>query len=485
MASFQTQVMGLTGINISSSGTNPTEAQLTQFLTDGAKEVLNSLPRSKQEMFTTSNELNSSSTNLTLLGSEVFSVTRDDSTINQPCRKVSSNLNGRIRDSGDMMAATATDPAYYVSNNILSVVPEPSNSNNAHVQTLAYPTVAYSDSEVGKFPDDGEYLIPLYASVKSLQNKMSSKTSDLPTDVTLSNLPIIPVAPASPSFNTGALAMSGATAPTYTKPSFVAPTLGSIGSMNLPVKPTAPTLTSNSVSFTETAPDYIAPVVSPSFSTVDTFIATDEDVELASVKIQEISQQINEYQANIQSQLNVFNDDNNEYQAKLKKAIKDADLSQADDSQNLQKYSNEIQLYQAEVSKEVQRWQGEELNKNLQVFQSEFSNKLQEYSTNIQNELNEFNKENTVFRNQLEEEVQEAKNQQTKDSSEYGAKIQKYSNALQSYQAELQSYQADASTKIQNYSAKIQKHSTDYQWLAGQYQQLKADYNQGLQKLIS
>ena len=74
---------------------------------------------------------------------------------------------------------------------------------------------------------------------------MGSKTSDLPTDVTLSNLPAIPVAPASPSFNTGALAMSGATAPTYTKPSFVAPTLGSIGSMNLPVKPTAPTLTSS------------------------------------------------------------------------------------------------------------------------------------------------------------------------------------------------------------------------------------------------
>tara|TARA_R110000851_G_scaffold271597_2_gene424255 strand:- start:288 stop:995 length:708 start_codon:yes stop_codon:yes gene_type:complete len=174
MATFQVQVTGLTGITISSSGTSPTEAQLTQFLTDGAKEVLNSLPRSRQEMFTTSNELNTSSTNLTLLGSEVFSVTRDDGTINQPCRKVPAKLNGRIRDSGDMMAATATDPAYYISNNILSVVPEPSNSNNAHVQTLAYPTVAYSDSVVAKFPDDGEYLIPLYASIKSLQNAIET-----------------------------------------------------------------------------------------------------------------------------------------------------------------------------------------------------------------------------------------------------------------------------------------------------------------------
>ena len=173
MATFEAQVEGLTGLSIDGSSA-PTQTELTQFLTDGAKEVLNALPRGRQEMFTTSNELNTSSVSLTLLGSEVFSVTRDDGTINQPCRKVPASLNGRIRDSGDMMAATATDPAYYIVNNILSVVPEPSNSNNAHVQTLAYPAVAFGDSAVAKFPDDGEYLVPLYASVKSLQNILGS-----------------------------------------------------------------------------------------------------------------------------------------------------------------------------------------------------------------------------------------------------------------------------------------------------------------------
>ena len=149
MATFEAQVESLASISIDSSGTTPTQAELTQFLTDGAKEVLNTLPRLRQEMFTTSNELNSSSANLTLLGSEVFSVTRDDGTINQPCRRVPARLNGRVRDSDDMMAATATDPVYYIVNNILSVVPEPSNSNNAHVQTLNYPTVSFGDSTIG------------------------------------------------------------------------------------------------------------------------------------------------------------------------------------------------------------------------------------------------------------------------------------------------------------------------------------------------
>ena len=181
MATFEAQVEGLTSLSIDGSSA-PTQTELTQFLTDGAKEILTSLPDSKKQLFTTSNELNGSSVNYTVAGSEVFAVTRDDGTINQPCRKIPARLSGRVRDSDDMMAASATDPVYYISNNLLSVVPEPSNSNNAHVQALAYPAVAFGDSSVARFPDEAEYLIPLYASVKSLQNSMAAKASN--SDIT-------------------------------------------------------------------------------------------------------------------------------------------------------------------------------------------------------------------------------------------------------------------------------------------------------------
>tara|TARA_R110000796_G_scaffold249483_1_gene377323 strand:- start:2352 stop:3638 length:1287 start_codon:yes stop_codon:yes gene_type:complete len=428
MATFEAQVEALTGLAIDDSSA-PTQTELTQFLTDGAKEILNSLSRSRQEMFTTTNKLNASNTSLTLLGSEVFSVTRDDETIHQPCRKVPANLKGRIEDSDDMMAATSTDPAYYIYNTTLYVIPTPSSSQKAFVQTLVYPIVAFGDSavgntslsgvtataadptvftksshglstgdivklsnftemteinemtgtvtrldsstfeingvsadpaettggdvtELGRFPNDGEYLIPLYASIKSLQNKMSSKFAELPTDVTFISLPVAPV---------------------------------------------APILISNQIGTLPTAPVYTGLSIAPSFSTVDTFISTDEDVELASVKIQEINSQINEYQASMQNQINLFNDANVEYQAEVNKLTENARLSSQDDVQSLQKYSNEL--------------------------------------------------------------------------GSYGTRVQ--------------IYQADASTKIQNYSAKIQKHVTDYQWLSGQYKQLKDDYTAGLQKLVS
>ena len=183
MATFEAQVEGLTSLSIDGSSA-PTQTELTQFLTDGAKEILTSLPDSKKRLFTTSNELNGSSINYTVAGSEVFAVTRDDGTINQPCRAIPAELQGRIRDSDDMMAATTTDPAYYIANNLLSVVPEPSNSQNAHVQALAYPTVAYTDgnSGIAKFPDEAEYLVPVYAAIKSLQNALAAKSGN--SDIT-------------------------------------------------------------------------------------------------------------------------------------------------------------------------------------------------------------------------------------------------------------------------------------------------------------
>ena len=191
MATFEAQVEGLTSLSIDGSSA-PTQTELTQFLTDGAKEILTTLPDFKKRLFTTSNELNGSSTNYTVAGSEVFAVTRDDGTINQPCRAVPAELQGRVRDSNDMMAASATDPVYYISNNLLSVVPEPSNSQNAHVQALAYPAVAFGDSSIAKFPDEAEYLVPIYAAIKSLQNLLGSKSSnsDITTALTAINAEI-------------------------------------------------------------------------------------------------------------------------------------------------------------------------------------------------------------------------------------------------------------------------------------------------------
>ena len=282
--------------------------------------------------------------------------------------------------------------------------------------------------------------------MKSLQNAMGNKTSDLPADITF---PSIPVAPAAPSFDTGAISVSSS-APTYTSPVFSAPTLATVGDLTLPVTPTVPSLSAQSVTITGTAPTYVKPTLSsqtafndywtlgdfgdsdpealtvttvapaiptisvasvtitgtaptyvgPSYSKIDTYIDTDEDVELAQAKLQEVSSQI-------QDSLNRFNDDNVEYQAKLQTDIQDAQLESTEEGQKLQKYSAEVQQYQSNVTKEVQEYQ-----QKLARYQLELSTTLQawqkEYDASVQESIQELQVENQVKLSQGQADLQVA-----------------------------------------------------------------------------
>tara|TARA_R100001079_G_scaffold106212_1_gene74158 strand:+ start:2337 stop:3470 length:1134 start_codon:yes stop_codon:yes gene_type:complete len=354
MATFEEQVEALTSLSLDGSSA-PTQSELSQFLTDGAKEVLNALPRMKQSLFTTSNDLNSSSTYLTLGGSEVFSVTRDDGTINQPCRAVRAELGGKIRDVDDMMAATATDPAYYITNGILSVVPEPTNSQNAHVQTLNYPTVAFGDTAITKFPDDAEYLVVLYGAIKSLQNKLSTL---IKSDLSLSTPPTLASAD-------------------FTVPTIANVTIGSFGTA--PVY-TAPVVAGETEELTATlthdaTADNTKLDFSDWFEVVGDFIQTDEDVELASSQLQKISIYLNAYSQAMQNKLNIFNDANVEYQANIQKEIEQARINTQDSQQEASlKLQKEVQEYQAKVS-EYQA----EVNTDVQVYIQNLNNASQSY----------------------------------------------------------------------------------------------------------
>ena len=175
MASFQTQIMGLTDLSISSSGTNPTEAQLTQFLTDGAKEVINQLPGHLLPLCAASQTFTSGSAD-TLTTGKILNVFRSDGDINQSCRKIPASQKGRVSDPEEMSYATITDPIYYIDNNGLDVLPAGGSCTYSEVQ---YPAVAYSADVIAVFPDEAEHLVVLYGAVKSLQNTLGSMNSSI------------------------------------------------------------------------------------------------------------------------------------------------------------------------------------------------------------------------------------------------------------------------------------------------------------------
>ena len=67
------------------------------------------------------------------------------------------------------------------------------------------------------------------------------------------------------------------------------------------------------------------------------------------------SDNIANYQSDIQNELNNFNKANVEYQAQLQISIQDAQLESQDDSQKLQNYAQELQSYSAEINEKSQK----------------------------------------------------------------------------------------------------------------------------------
>ena len=171
MANFKTQIEDLVG----SVGDDPA---LTQWLTDGAKEVLRALPPELKENCITISEVTSSSglANIDTKG-EIVAVTRTDSsggTI-QTCRPIPTWAYGRAVDSSSLLYfGTVSDPVYYIYSNSLRVKPDPDSSGQeAIVHHLVAPSVANTADVIEAFPNEAEHLVVLYASIKAAERLLA------------------------------------------------------------------------------------------------------------------------------------------------------------------------------------------------------------------------------------------------------------------------------------------------------------------------
>ena len=265
MATFEAQVEGLTSLSIDGSSA-PTQDELTQFLTDGAKEIINILPPNLIDLCSASQSFTSGTAD-TLNTGKVLRVFRSDGDIKQPCRPIPASYKGRYSDPDDMNYATVTDPVFYIENNSLDVLPNGGTCTYSEVQ---YPAVVYGASDISVFPDEAEHLVVLYAAIKTLQNKMGSKSSSLPDDL------IEPV-----------LSEVSESLSSFTIPgSFILPTVPSDTDVNFSSVPLAPTYTNPTV-FLNSAPvisnlviSAIAPFT-PSLSTVE-FLSVDSNFDTTS-----------------------------------------------------------------------------------------------------------------------------------------------------------------------------------------------------------
>tara|TARA_R110002020_G_scaffold167042_3_gene355280 strand:+ start:1384 stop:2529 length:1146 start_codon:yes stop_codon:yes gene_type:complete len=322
---FQAQVEALTGIDgIVEAGI--TTNQLTQFLTDGVIDVTERCIYFKPEEKSVFSRVTAeSSTNGALGGGikDILSVVREAGVENdwRGCRELPIDLQSRVTDSSSIHYASKYNPVFIKANDgSIFVYPPATSTTPQNTYKIYYVnttpvnrsdvTLAHSHSTINYFPKNKYYLVMLYASIKCLDHIVDSVHS-MPEN--LSNIVL-----------------------------------------SIPTLPTPPTLSAQSISFTQKAPMYVQPLVEPNFSDANNWINTEEDSEMLTARVQEINAELQEYQANIQNNLNKFNEENAEYQIEFQKASQNAQLTSKDEDQAIQKYQTELSAYSAEVNREVQ-----------------------------------------------------------------------------------------------------------------------------------
>lgn len=174
MAVFKTQIQDIIG-------DFDDDVAINQFLTDGAKELINMMPLKLKEKCTTETTLNNSATTMDMDGvGEILYVNRlsaDSGGSRIPCRRVASMYGELSNDSNSLYKASETDPVYWIlssgDTSILNVIPAPTANQTAIVYHVAYPSIVGSDvSVIANFPDELEYLVVLYAAIKIIERQL-------------------------------------------------------------------------------------------------------------------------------------------------------------------------------------------------------------------------------------------------------------------------------------------------------------------------
>ena len=190
MATFEEQVESLTGITISSSGTIPTQDQLTQFLKDGVIDVTNRTLQDDKEAYEPFQRetITSDSQGISVGGAKIIAVLREANSDGSadgtkawyPCSKIPVALQSRVIDTESLNFASVYNPVYTIDNNkTIKVYPVPSSNNGFKIYYINEEprdntnnvSLTYAHSDIKYFPNDKVYLVVIYAAIKSLESK--------------------------------------------------------------------------------------------------------------------------------------------------------------------------------------------------------------------------------------------------------------------------------------------------------------------------
>jgi hypothetical protein len=522
--SFKNRVDALTGF----AGTE--DDALSDWLADGAKEIINVLPAELLQYCSGATRLDGDPSSLPIstdtdMG-KVLHVTHSNGTRQLPCRLIPAAYASLASDATSLTYyGTDSDPVYWITGTrnsndttstatILEVFPTPTSAKTAYVHHVTYPAVLHSWTGIDNFPDNAEYLVALYAAIKAIHALMNNKNA------ALSDLSLTPVPPDVPSIGTSAVSF-GTAAPAYNGGSVVGfgSLLKSLANLSVSaVPPDTPTINTVSytdftnvsfsgetfsvteVSFSTTAPSYTPPNITAAsgtqpltemeaitggqvgndadfidfemwFSALGEMIEDDEDIELASAQIEKINTYVGAYNISMQNELNNFNEDVALYQAQLQISLQNANMA-------IQEKVQEAQLAQQATSTTKQFLQQQELQKAIKVMEGIIQ-------TNNAN-LSKYQAEVATYQAEVNAEIQEYQVSTSLALQQHSQSMQDnlnlFNDANVEYQAQLQVSLANANFDNEEDARKFQKYQGEVAAYQAEVNAAVQEYSNTLQK---
>lgn len=155
MSTFITRVEALTG-------TTGETTDLSDWLTAGAKWLIDLIPEDKALRVTTT--ATDSGSGVSVASARVFSAYK----AGYRAIPLHPDEYARYVDSSSRFYGTVTTPVYYILNGTLFVKP-----GGGTARIITYPTVAYTESSITGMPAEWEQAVVLYAAQQYAQSKVS------------------------------------------------------------------------------------------------------------------------------------------------------------------------------------------------------------------------------------------------------------------------------------------------------------------------
>ena len=180
---FEKQINSLTGFTVGAPGL-PTTTEVTQFLSDGVTEVINRIIEYRPEEIPKFCKVTHDDSNAGIVYTgKIHSVVRehDSTTILRVCDMIPADYRSLVDDDSSLHYRSKYNPAYYIvggtsahASKIYSIPASASGNNDIIVNQVYYDTgLAFGDDDIDNFPAEYKYLVPMYAAIKVMEQRMA------------------------------------------------------------------------------------------------------------------------------------------------------------------------------------------------------------------------------------------------------------------------------------------------------------------------